>query len=145
MFKCIYLFVFLKFKKEVVRHLIVKWNSKQIHQHQWRVNKMMWKNEPSSQRGAGRGDTHMNTNSLSKHLRRQHQMNKHNQTNRLPSFIRSAPAAVEGRGPWRVVCWLGKACKEQDSPVTHREPAALCYHCSSYRSEHKHTKAVHPR
>lgn len=51
--------------------------------------------------------------------------------------IRTAPTAAEGRGPWRVVCWLATACTEQGSPETHREPAVPRYHCSSCRSEHR--------
>lgn len=52
--------------------------------------------------------------------------------------IRTAPAAVGGRGPWRAVCWPGTACRGRDSPGTRRAPVALHSHCSSYRSGHTH-------
>lgn len=56
---------------------------------------------------------------------------------RVREPVRTAPAAVWGRRPWRAVCWPGTVCRGQDSPGTHRAPAARRSCCSSYRSEHK--------
>lgn len=142
-----YLHFILKFKKEVSENLILTWNSTWIGLYRYHVTNKLPKTSPQVDT-----DTQLHENeqfywstlkTTIKHWPGGWEGIESAQSTSFQRSIRTAPAAAEGRGPWRVVCWLETTCTEQDSPETHKEPAALRYHCSSYRSEHRKHQGCH--